>query len=216
MTEAEWLAATDSKPMLEQLWGKVSDRKCRLLAVSCWRHVWLHLTDEDRRAVQVADEFAEGTASPKEMAAALNSRAEPYVGRTDDIVAGKACGMITYLRDAWWVARLSVESSVGVAMTVAEDVKKTCDAEELAQAELVRDVIGKPFRKVKINKKWLTSTVLALAHGIYADRAFDRLPILADALQDAGCDNPDVLGHCRGPGPHVRGCWVVDLLLGKG
>jgi hypothetical protein len=58
--------------------------------------------------------------------------------------------------------------------------------------------------------------VVALARGIYADRAFDRLPILADALQDAGCENTDLLAHCRGEGPHVRGCWVVDLLLEKG
>jgi hypothetical protein len=62
---------------------------------------------------------------------------------------------------------------------------------------------------------WLTSTVIALAKGIEDERAFDRLPILADALQDAGCDNADILDHCRGPGPHVRGCWVVDLVLGK-
>jgi hypothetical protein len=62
----------------------------------------------------------------------------------------------------------------------------------------------------------LTPALRARAEGIYADRAFDRLPILADALQDAGCENPDVLGHCRGDGPHVRGCWVVDLVLGKG
>jgi hypothetical protein len=60
-----------------------------------------------------------------------------------------------------------------------------------------------------------TSTAVALARGIYEDRAFDRMPILADALQDAGCDNEDILDHCRGPEPHVRGCWVVDLLLGK-
>jgi hypothetical protein len=66
-----------------------------------------------------------------------------------------------------------------------------------------------------MNPAWLTSTVVSLAAGIYADRAFDRLPILADALQDAGCASADVLEHCRGPGPHVRGCWVVDLLLGK-
>ena len=64
-------------------------------------------------------------------------------------------------------------------------------------------------------RRWLTSTVLGLARAIYADRAFDRLPILADALEDAGCDDADVLAHCRGDGPHVRGCWVVDLVLGK-
>ena len=60
-----------------------------------------------------------------------------------------------------------------------------------------------------------TETVFALATGIYTERAFDRMPILADALEDAGCDNADILEHCRGDGPHVRGCWVVDLILEK-
>jgi hypothetical protein len=83
------------------------------------------------------------------------------------------------------------------------------------QAQLVRCVFGNPFHHVTVTPSWLTPTVLALAEGIYAERAFDRLPILADALQDAGCDNPDVLGHCRGGGPHVRGCWMVELVLGK-
>jgi hypothetical protein len=87
--------------------------------------------------------------------------------------------------------------------------------ERAAQISLLRDIFGSPFRPVTLDPSWLTSTVTALAHGIYADRAFDRLPILADALQDAGCDHPDVLAHCRGPGPHARGCWVVDLILGK-
>jgi hypothetical protein len=80
---------------------------------------------------------------------------------------------------------------------------------------ILRDIFGNPFRPVSAEPSWLTSTVLQLAGGIYAGRAFDRLPILADALQDAGCDTTDILAHCRGPGPHVRGCWVVDLVLGK-
>jgi hypothetical protein len=67
----------------------------------------------------------------------------------------------------------------------------------------------------KPDSAWLTPTVLALAVGIYAERAFDRLPILADALEEAGCDHADILAHCRGDGPHARGCWVVDLMLGK-
>jgi hypothetical protein len=66
-----------------------------------------------------------------------------------------------------------------------------------------------------VDSSWLTSTVIALARGINDERAYERLPILADALQDAGCDYADILDHCRGPGPHVRGCWVVDLVLGK-
>jgi hypothetical protein len=92
-------------------------------------------------------------------------------------------------------------------------------AEELAAQPLpafLRDTFGNPFRPVTLDPAWLTSTVLQLATGIYADRAFDRLPILADALQDAGCESADILAHCRGPGPHVRGCWVVDRVLGKG
>jgi hypothetical protein len=81
--------------------------------------------------------------------------------------------------------------------------------------ELLLDVFGNPFRPVAVDPAWRTPDVITLAEGIYADRASDRMPILADALQDAGCDNEDVLSHCRGGGPHVRGCWVVDLVLGK-
>ena len=73
-----------------------------------------------------------------------------------------------------------------------------------------------PFRPAAVDPAWRTATARSLARGIDAERAFDRLPILADALQDAGCDSADILTHCRGPGPHVRGCWVVDFLLGKG
>jgi hypothetical protein len=74
---------------------------------------------------------------------------------------------------------------------------------------------GDPPACVCLQHQWLTSTVIALAQGIRDESAFDRMPILADALQDAGCANEDILNHCRSAGPHVRGCWVVDLLLGK-
>jgi hypothetical protein len=87
--------------------------------------------------------------------------------------------------------------------------------EELAQSQLIRCIFGNPFRPVAFAPEWRTPTAVALADAIYADRAFDRLPVLADALEEAGCDNLEVLAHCRGPGPHARGCWVVDLILGK-
>ena len=79
----------------------------------------------------------------------------------------------------------------------------------------VRDVFGNPFRPVAFDPAWRTSTAVALARGMYVSRDFGAMPIMADALQDAGCDSDDVLDHCRGDGPHVRGCWVVDLVLGK-
>lgn len=87
--------------------------------------------------------------------------------------------------------------------------------EEHKQADQLRDIFGNPFRPVVFDPRWRTETTVALAAGIDAERAFDRLPILADALEDAGCDHADILHHCRGPGPHVRGCWVVELVLGK-
>jgi hypothetical protein len=86
------------------------------------------------------------------------------------------------------------------------------------QAAFLRDLFGNPFRPVPVDPAWLAwerGTIPKLAEEIYEERAFDRLPVLADALEDSGCTNPDILSHLRGPGPHVRGCWVLDLLLGK-
>ncbi len=83
------------------------------------------------------------------------------------------------------------------------------------QIGAVRDIFGNPFRSVTLDPRWLTSTVLDLARTIYEERVFERLPILADALMDAGCDSEEIINHCRSEGPHVRGCWVVDLLLDK-
>ena len=84
---------------------------------------------------------------------------------------------------------------------------------------MLRDICGPlPFRSIAVPRSivdWHGQTVVRLATGVHESRCFDRLPILADALEDAGCDNADILAHCRGPGPHVRGCWVVDLILGK-
>jgi len=82
-------------------------------------------------------------------------------------------------------------------------------------AAYIREIFGNPFRPVAIDPRWRTSDVVGLAGAIYEDRAFDRMPVLADALMDAGCADEQVIGHCRGQGPHVRGCWVVDLVLGK-
>src|SRR5262249_20698460 len=85
------------------------------------------------------------------------------------------------------------------------------------QARLLHDILGPlPFREVVIAPEWLTSDVMALARGVYEEKAFERMPILADALQDAGGDNDEMLNHCRAANwEHVRGCWVLDLLLGR-
>ena len=83
------------------------------------------------------------------------------------------------------------------------------------QCEWLRCLFSNPFRPVAFDPAWRTETAVGIARGIYEERAFERMPILADALMDAGCADEQVLGHCLGEGPHVRGCWVVDLVLGK-
>jgi hypothetical protein len=88
----------------------------------------------------------------------------------------------------------------------------------ISLAGLLRDTVGNPFRPVVLSPAvlaWNAGTVYHIAQAIYEERAFDHLPILADDLEEAGCTNPDVLNHCRQPGLHIRGCWVVDLVLGK-
>ncbi|MCE9561746.1 MAG: hypothetical protein K8U57_06785 [Planctomycetes bacterium] len=88
--------------------------------------------------------------------------------------------------------------------------------EGTAHAGFARDIFGNPFRPVTFSPEWRTSTAVAIAQGMYESRDFSAMPILADALQDAGCDSDDILNHCRDEnGVHVRGCWVVDMILGK-
>ena len=86
-------------------------------------------------------------------------------------------------------------------------------AESKAHCDIIRDVFGNPFRPVTFSPEWRTDTAVSLARTMYESRDFSAMPILADALEDAGCDNADILTHCRGSGPHVRGCWVVDSVL---
>jgi hypothetical protein len=90
------------------------------------------------------------------------------------------------------------------------------DGELASQSGLIRDIFGNPFRPASCSESWRTDSAVALARQMYDSRDFGAMPILADALQDAGCDNEDILAHCRDPKQvHVRGCWVVDLVLGK-
>ena len=92
-------------------------------------------------------------------------------------------------------------------------------SEGAVQATLLRDIFGNPFCPIILDPAilaWDDGTIPKPAQASYEERAFDRLPILADALEEAGCDNADILAHFQGPGPHVKGCWVIDLLLGKG
>ena len=146
----------------------------------------------------------------------VGSTAIPYTAR--HIAAGIVNSIISGA--AWPLAwntvsevRRAIRASVPHADTYQESKSQSC---------LVRDIFGNPFRPVKIHPSWLTPPVMTLARGVCDERLLptghldpDRLAVLSDALEEAGCDDADILEHLRSPGPHVRGCWVVDLLTGR-
>lgn len=227
MTETEWLSCADPKPMLRFLSAQAGDRKLRLFACACCRRIWPALTDERcRRAVEVRELYEDGMASEFDLAAAQDAARAArhelryplrYVENAESLpesapawAAGAASNAVNgnYHPIAYLAARAA-------ACLSTAPWKDAVAAETGALCPILRDIVGNPFRPLVADPVWLTSTVVALAGAMYHARAFDRLPILADALEDAGCDNVDVLAHCRGAGPHVQGCWVVDLLLGK-
>jgi hypothetical protein len=144
----------------------------------------------------------------------------------DAETANQAASTIAGIR-AWEVAGNSVKTTCGDADEETQWLwgftggppdpafQAEIVSESKCQSLLVRDIFGNSFRPVTLNPCWLTSTVKQLAESIYQERAFERLPILADALEHADCNNEDILAHCRQGGEHCRGCWVVDLVLGK-
>jgi len=225
MTEQEWLACTDPAPMLDFLRGKVSDRKLRLFAVACCRRIQHLLEDErSRLAVDVAERFADGRAGEDERhrAAADAYRARNRSWDDDAMAAAYYAGGLNSPAnspDAEWGMVVEAAGCVLSALSQHSPAGATDEArgaEREYQSMLLRDIFGPlPFRPVPVNPGWLTLTVKHLADAIYDERTFDRLPILADALEDAGCSSHDVLDHCRQPGEHYRGCWVIDLLLAK-
>ena len=220
MDEEEWLATSNPTAMLEDV-ELTDERKLRLFTVACCRRVWSHLpSDEDRAAVEVAERFADGAATPRELARACKNAEPSGRPRSDAAVAG------------WYAARQEADTTGCVlsaslihANSVVPPARRAADqerwdeadsAESAAQADLLRDIFGNPFRPVVFSPEWCSSTVVALAAQMYESRDFAAMPILADALQDAGCDSDEILHHLRDSNAtHVRGCWVVDLILGK-
>lgn len=245
MTEQEWLASNYPQKMLDYLRGKPTDRKLRLFAIACCRRTLPLLNETSRQVVEAGERYVEGLATPEQLrplvarAQEISSELDP--GYDPNAADWEECALMQAAHAAWWpaltdheawqvagVAARSAATALGISSALdtqsAESLGPVANGnaavsaaekrEAAAQSELLRDIFGSAFRPVTLNPAWQTSNVIALAQAIYDDRAFERLPILADALEDAGCDNADIL-HCRQPGVHVRGCWVVDLVLAK-
>jgi hypothetical protein len=203
MTEHDWQTASEPHAMLDFLQKGASARKLRLFAVACSRRIWPWIDVLGRAAVEVAESFADGLAGPEQLRAAR-------------LACQRAGGQAAWYPAATTPAIAAHNAARSAQAGVAKNGQIGSEAAEcLAQAELIRDIFGNPFQPVTLYSSWLTPTVKALPQSIYDERAIDRLPILADELVRSGCDNQDILDHCRGPGPHVRGCWVVDLVLGR-
>lgn len=212
MTEAEWRACEDPAELFRAHLHRTGARKLRLLGCALAR-----LTPLDgrcRAALEAAERLAEGDLPFSEAAAHWDA--------VDEVKQGVPFGS-----EEWAAMTLLTGGSLREVPAGAEHCAyldhpriRRSAVKRQAAAGLVRCVFGDLFRppiwEIPWPPAWASATAVALAVGVYADRAFDRLPVLADALEEAGCDDADVLTHCRGDGPHARGCWVVDLVRWAG
>jgi hypothetical protein len=246
MTEAEWLVSGDPNLMLKFLGRMPSERKLRLFAAACCRRNWHLLSDEiSRPGVEVVERYADGLAPSHELEeVSRTARSQgrsfqklcdwrrntrgPSLQATLLYRESQQSYLVAYasrIDDYLWMVVmyttqckvLDVVGSLPATDQSAHEVwQRLCDADRADVASLLRNIFGNPFRPVTFSPSWRTSTAIAVAKQMYESRDFSAMPILADALQDAGCDNDDILNHCRDPqATHVRGCWVVDLVLGR-
>ncbi|HYT87958.1 MAG TPA: hypothetical protein VEL76_04505 [Gemmataceae bacterium] len=232
MDEREWLKATHPHAMIDYLRGngQASPRKLRLFAVECCRRIWHLLTDERSwRAVEVAERYADGLVSNAERIRAQRGAAQFAAASSRLTVQGR---LRRGIHSAEWSAADTAERAATATRRIPEECRATAamatravdlsdgraNSDEAGrQAELLRDVFGPlPFRPVPIEPSWRTSAVMALATSIYDERRFEDMPILADALEEAGCAPKEILQHLRQREPiHIRGCWCLDRLLNK-
>jgi hypothetical protein len=230
MAEGEWQTCGEPQLMLESLPGDVSERKLRLFACACVRRTWHLLSNhQSREAVEVVERYADSQALLRELEQA-RERAWSVSGdfdRASDEMEGPPDGcfqaesfaagavatacrfadgypyLVHVTGTAFSVGEAAWHAAVGAGRPAEAPAIR--EAEWLAQADLIREVFGYPFHPVPFRPGWRTADAVGLAQGVYEDRAFDRLPILADALMDAGCEDEQILAHCRSEGPHVRG-----------
>jgi hypothetical protein len=244
VTEAEWLACNDPVAMLEFLWGKTSDRKLRLFAVACCRQVWHLMTnDSSRQAFEVMERFVDGEATNTEVIATVTPIFQHVTHASADYPGGQAAWAIAagagnpggvaagWMADwaigtaGWLAAYAAFHAATQASRLVRQATRSVEEWLDPVQADLLRDIFGNPFGSVALSPAalgWNNALVVRLAQAAYDERQLPagtldsgRFAVLADALEEAGCTDADILGHLRGSGPHVRGCWPVDLCLGK-
>lgn len=221
MTEAEWLNGTNPEEMLDFLPDRVSDRKLRLFACAYCRKVWDRISDEERRNIEVTERYVDGRATEEECRSfkwpVYQFRFGPKGIMLLDSQADTAARR--------WTSLAVLHQVVDLGALDHPEYDRIEREEASRQSDLLREILANPYRPVAVCLdilRWNDAVVVRLAQAAYDERHLPagtldngRLAILADALEEAGCTEADILDHLRGPGPHVRGCWVVDLVLGK-
>jgi hypothetical protein len=222
--EERWLSCIDPKPMLNFLRKQVKvtrtkggRRKLRLFGCGCCRRAWHALTEKGSCvAVEQAERYADRKLDGQELLHAWNTAMEAYLSVTHRRRPAALAAWRVVEQKSWLAAGAWRHTS---GKQTSRLMKTTPEHELIAQASLLRCIFANPFRPlprlVPSVLSWNDGTVAKLASAIYEERAFESVPILADALEEAGCSDEEILAHLRGPGPHVRGCWVLDLLLNK-
>jgi hypothetical protein len=210
MTQAEWLACGDPVQLLAAVADSGSQRRLRLFACGCCRALELTpVAQAGARVVEVAERHADARATDDELRAAHEAAEEVEPTSMNERPWNYVC-LLCY--GHLYIAEPRAREAAGL---LAEAALQTPESRVTACAVL-RDIFANPSRAPTFSPSWRSDTAVALAAQMYEARDFSAMPILADALQDAGCDIAEILDHCRGPEPHVRGCWMVDLVLGKG
>ncbi len=213
MDEVAWLAATDPATMMEYARDAVSERKQRLVVCAAGRLVWDRLPDVARRAVEVGERMADGPVDGDER---CDTDIDCYMFCNEMNTDPAPPQLSPEQRAVVSIAQQAVDSGylfdpriyLWTTMAVEAGVRSHLPG-------LFREVVGNPFRPVAVAPEWRTSDAVGVAEAIYAGRDYGALPVLADALEDAGCDHGELLSHLRGPGEHVRGCWALDAVLGR-
>jgi hypothetical protein len=223
MTEKEWLSAKEASALALHLRASKHPRKARLYGVACCRQA-MQLAPEPRLLplLDAAERFAEGELTwddlkplRRVLATIRKGLGEPFGPDEAAICVVKAVDRATNKPAAVAVSADEEARNAAAALARPKWVTGSKRAEKQHIA-FAHDIFGNPFRPVAFDSAWRTDTVLSLARVMYETRDFAAMPILADALQDVGCEHAAVLDHCRDPqAAHVRGCWVVDLVLGK-
>lgn len=210
MDEIEWFGGSDPTRMLVFFRNRASDRKLRYFACACCERIaHLFSGDSDLEAIGTVERFADGQGTQTELAALhIRMTMAALFEATGEDAAGTAASTSTVCAAVLAEQHADVNHPKGQGDYFAAE-----SGERKAQSRLLCDIFGSPFRPVTFDPAWRTSTAVAVAQQMYDSRDFSAMPILADALQDAGCEDKQVLLHCRGGGPHVRGCWVVDQVL---